>query len=322
MDCIELEDKASQALLMTHQDKLQKLQSIFANNEHKSDLFLPDEDFYGNEVTVDDPERMAGILFKWLGVKHRSVTFHIDPNQDKLIQYKRTNNTSKVSLGLECLEDNFVCGAAVVHAVVHHLLISRAKLSLGDPEEDEVLADLGTIYSGFGVIILNSLRSKKVLGSMGEMNYSAEFLDYCSNHRIVDSIWQGYVLPDISADVLQRPSQFSNLRPYVISRIQRAHSHRFTTVFTGMFLFVLMSVFTVIYLNRPASLSAEMREKQDAVAVLRAEIDRCEDTVKRKQQTWDQTDIFIQRQIDADKTRCASLISRYNYELNQYNSNL
>jgi hypothetical protein len=322
MDCVKLDGKTSPIVLLTHQAKLEKLQSIFAQNKHKSDLFLPDENFYGKTVTVDDPERMADLLFKWLAIKHRSLTFHINPNQEQLVKYEHAKNIGKVYLGWHCLEDSLVCGAAVAHAIIHHLLIARAKIDLGEREENEALTDFGTIHGGLGVLIINSFESKGALGSMAKANYLAEFLDYCREQRIVDAVWQPFVLPDVTAGHLQERSASSALSPFIRSRLKKSQRRKLKSVLSAAFILVFLAALTVVYLNKPAPLSPELREKQDTIAVLKAEIVRCQDTVKRKEQTWDQTDIFIQRQIDADKTRCASLTSRYNYELSQYNSNL
>lgn len=322
MDCISLEGKVTHISLLTHPDKLKKLEELFAKSRHKADVFLPNDTFYSDTVSTDDPERMADLLFKWLGIKHRSLNFHFDPNQEELINYKHDKNTSKVTLGWHCLEDSLVCGGAVAHAIVHHLLIARAKISLGEREEDEALADLGTIYAGFGVIILNSFESKRALGSMAETNYASEFIDYCKEQRIVDSVWQPFVLPAVATEYLDKKTQNSSLKPFIRARIRRAESHHKKLVLAVSILIVFIAGVTVLSLSQPKYLSVEMQEKRDSIALLKAEYEQCQATVKRKQETWDQSDIFIQRQIDADKTRCSSLKNRYNYEVNDYNSKL
>ena len=322
MDCVELEGNVSELTLLTHSDKFKKLASIFAKNKHSTDIFLPDSSFYTESVTIDDPERMADILFRWLGIKHRSLEFHVNPDQAELISYRHTKNSSQVILSIHCLEDSLTCGAAVAHAIVHHLLHARAKISLGDSEENESLADLGTIQIGFGVLILNSFETRPVLGVMAKHNYAREFIDYCSDQRIVSNVWGPYVLPGVSEKELETVPNKKILNPFVSSRFKRSRSRKVKMV--SIIALCSLATFAAIFaeVRRPRPLSNELRELRDTVAVLKAEVDRCEETVRRKQNTWDQNDIFIQRQIDADKTRCASLSSRYNYELGVYNSKL
>lgn len=322
MDCIELEGKVVKLSLVTHADKLRKLQAVLSKNRHKADLFLPDEVFYGERVSADDPERMADVLFRWLGVKHRSVHFTINTDQTELIRYKHTKNTSQVTLGASCLTDELLCGAAVAHAVVHHLLLARAKISLGHHEEDESLTDLGTIYAGFGLIILNSFESEAVLGSMGTQNYASEFLDYCSDERIVANMWEPYVLPQVAKSFLTRDTKNVQVKSFITHRLRQRRSSRTKVLAVTASLLLALLIVTIASLSKPDQLSPEMHEKRDTIAVLKAEIEHCQETVKRKQSTWDQSDIFIQRQIDADKTRCTSLLNRYNYEVNEYNSKL
>lgn len=323
MQCVSIKDKVEQTALLTHADKIKKIEEVFSGIRYMADIFLPDDEFYGQIITVEDPERMADILFKWLGIKHRSVQFHIDPNQEQLIVYSHKKNTSQISLGLPVLEDPLLCGAAVAHAIVHHLLIGRAKISLGDHDENEALADLGTIYAGFGVLILNSLDTVQVpLGSMAVANYASEFMDYCNEHRIVNSVWQPYVLPSVATEYLSSRSAIKKLKPFIRRRLitQRTKKRKLVLglVMSGLIV-IGISIFT---LTRPTGLSPDLQEKRDAIAILRSQIEQCHNLVKYKQQKWDQSDIFIQRQIDADRTRCESLTSRYNYELNDYTSRL
>lgn len=323
MQCVSFGGKVVHVKLLTHADKIRKIEELFYARHHSADIFLPNDEFYGHIVTAEDPERMADQLFKWLGIKHRSVKFHIDPNQEQLLTYSYQKNTSQITLGLQVLEDPLLCGAAVAHGIIHHLLIGRAKISLGDNEEDETLADLGTIYAGFGVLILNSLESKDVpLGSMGVANYAGEFMDYCYEHRVVNSVWQSYVLPGVAAEHLPSKLSAKRLKPFIRNRLnmQRTRKRKLVLGLTAFAVIYLSAMFFA--LTRPSGLSHEMQEKRDSIAVLKAQIEQCQNTVEYKQQKWDQSDIFIQRQIDADKTRCDSLTSRYNYELNLYNAEL
>lgn len=323
MGCITFQGKVVQVSLLTHSDKIKKIEEVFSGNRHKSDIFLPDDDFYESTVSAEDPERMADSIFKWLGIKHRSVHFHVDPNQEQLLVYTHKKNASQLSLGPEVLQDPLLCAAVVAHGIVHHLLIARAKISLGESDENEALADLGTIYAGLGILVINGFETKQsALGSMGTQNYASEFLDYCSELRIVKSLWQPYVLPSVASEYLSTSTPLQKLKPFIKSRLSRSASRRKKITFGLTVMLVTMGGVFYIMASQPKYLSAEMQEKRGTIALLKNQVEQCQNTVAYKQQKWDQSDIFIQRQIDADKTRCTSLTNRYNYEVNDYNSKL
>ncbi len=322
MECITFEGKVGHISLLTHADKIQKLEELMAKNRHTADLFLPDATFYGDVVEPEDPERMADILFKWLGIKHRSLHIHVDPIQTAPVIYTHKRNASQISIGLHVLEDPLLCGAIVAHGIIHHLLIARAKVSLGSAEDDEAFTDLGTIYAGFGILVLNALDSKEhPLGSMGAQNYAAEFIDYCLEQRIVKSLWQPYVLPDIAKQLLGGEVPRQKLKPFIKTRLKKSQSKKHQLVFGIACLTVLLITGAILLATQPMKQTPIMQEKQENITVLRSQYEQCQKLVDYKQDHWDVSDIFIQRQIEADKTRCTSLKNRYNYEISSYNSN-
>ena len=85
MDCIETDNDVATARLLTQADKIAELEKLFAKYRRKNDVFLPDDSFYKEIAGPEDAERMAASIFSWLGVKHRSITFHIDPKHDQLV---------------------------------------------------------------------------------------------------------------------------------------------------------------------------------------------------------------------------------------------
>lgn len=323
MKCITFESKVTHLSLLTHTDKVQKIEEVFSKIRHKSDVFIPDEAFYGTEVHAEDPERMADVLFRWLGIKHRNVRIHIDPSQQNLISYTHEKNASRINLNLQTLEDPLLCGAVVAHAIMHHLVIARAKISLGNSDENEALTDLATIYAGFGVLILNGFEAKQPpLGSMGMQNYASEFLDYCSEHRIVKSLWLSSVLPSVATQFLATKSRTQRLKPYLSRRLQKIKKRK-RKVLAGLFLTTVIISSAVVFSPKgPQYLSPLMQEKRENIVQLKSQYELCTGIVEYKQQKWDKTDIFIQRQIEADKSRCSSLKNRYNYEVKEFNSKL
>lgn len=322
MDCIESAAAGEPIELLTQADKLAYLEKLFSPKRPKADVFLPDETFYSEIRGPEDAERIADTLFKWLGIKHRSISFHIDPNQDKLISYEKHGATSTVSLGWRVQADQFLCAAAVAHAVVHHVLLARSKITLSNTHETEELTDLGTIHAGFGIIIMNSLNSAvPALGSLAAPNYIAECQDYFSEQRIVSSVWSPFVLTEVlnvyAQDINQQRSA-----GFVSRRLKRGLKRKHKLhVAAALFASAALGA-GFLFIQRPKHMTPELQAQADTIKILKSQFEQCEDTVKRKQQTWNTDDIFIQRQIEADMSRCSSLRSRYNHEVSRYNSQL
>lgn len=322
MDCIDSETKAVTAILLTQADKIARLETVFSKHRPKADVFLPDEAFYAEISGPDEIYKMADTLFSWLGIKHRSVHFHLDPNQEKIVSYQRDGSGSSITLGWRCEQDSVLAAAAVAHGIVHHILLARQKIKLATIEETEELIDIGTIQAGFGIIIANSLsRQQPVLGCLAPNNYISEMLDYFSRQRIVDSLWSPYVLPEVLSTQLQNIHPH-NHSTFVMKRLKLLQTKRMNKFYLLSALVLFVGVAATLIITRPKVQSKDQLEMRDSIRVLKSQVEQCEDTVRRKTATWNQEDIFIQRQIEADKTRCASLKSRYNFEVARYNETI
>lgn len=320
MDCVQTDTAATELVLLTHADKVNELQKQLKNHRGNADIFLPDDTFYQTVSSSDDAERMADRLFKWLGIKHKSIRFRIDTTQSDLVKYEKTGKQTTAVLSWRCMNDPFLCAAAVAHAVLHHVLLSRKKIQINDTDDNEALTDLATIYAGFGVVILNGMHGgARVLGNMAPANYIAEFMDYLSSRQIVNSVWQPYVLPTVIEPFVPYEPVYEPA-PYVTAALHKQRLVKRRTITLISLVSFIVATTTLFALYQPQQLSTEAAEQRDRVNVLKTQYTYCEETVRYKEAHWETSDIFIQRQIEADKTRCASLKSRYNYELNIYNA--
>jgi hypothetical protein len=323
MDCIKTNAKTQQVELLTHADKIARLEEIFAAYHRKSDVFLPSDAFYAEITGPESLEAMASEIFAYLGMKHRSVEFHVDADTAEPVAYHRHSGTSRIVLGWHALQDPLLAGSLVAHSIIHHLLEARAKINLGTSEETEALTDLATIHSGLGILVMNGIADKRSsLGSMAPANYLAECLDYFKEHRVVPSVWQPYVNPEIIALHGDRPLPKRRYRAIIRKRIDQHARYRKNLMVGSSLTALFLGIIGFAILSGPQYLSAEMQAQKDTIDLLRLQHRECEETVQRKERTWDTSDIFMQRRIDADKTRCTSLRNRYNYEVARYNEQL
>ncbi len=323
MNCVITNTKNPPAELLTHSDKTERLEEIFAEYHRKAVVFLPSDTFYTDITGPESLEAMASEIFSYLGVKHHSVEFHIDIDSSESVAYQRHSGASRIALGWYAIEDPLLAGSLVAHGIAHHLLISRAKINLDGSEENESFTDLATIHAGLGILVMNGLTSKHVcLGALAPQNYVAECIDYFHERRVVPSVWQPYVSPEVITQRGDKPLAKQRYRTIIRKRIEQHAKHRKNIVAGGMVTALFLGFIGFNILSGPQYLSAEMQAQKDTVDLLKLQHRECEETVQRKEKTWDTLDIFIQRQIDADKTRCASLRNRYNYEVSQYNERL
>jgi hypothetical protein len=323
MDCLESDKKPSELGLLTLTDKQIAISDIFASHHSKSDVFLPDDEFYNEPLTPESITSMLDKVFKFLGVKHRSVTLHLDNKSQVAVKYNHKSKNSQITIGAPGLENPFVCGATVAHAVMHHFLHSRAKLYANDPELNEELTDLATIESGLAILILNSFAAKQpILGAMAEQNYLAECLDFFKSRLVVDNVWKPFVLPEVlhtinDSEPLPRP-RLKALK----MRIASQSRHRKFIISGSLSVVLLLSITGIWLSQQPSTLSAEMLSQRESIEVLKYQYKICEETVKRKQATWDTSDIYMQQQIDKDASRCISLRNRHNFEVSSYNDKI
>jgi hypothetical protein len=323
MDCLKTNTKNPQVELLTHSDKTERLEEIFAAYHRKNDVFLPNDTFYADITGPESLGAMASAIFTYLGVKHRNVEFHIDLDSTEPVAYQRHSGANRIVLGWRAMEDPLLAGSLVAHGIAHHLLISRAKIHLDSNEEIESFTDLATIYAGLGILVMNGLTSKHgCLGALAPQNYVAECIDYFHEHRVVPSVWQPYVTPEVISLHGDKPLPKRRYRTVIRKRIEQHAKHRKNIMVGGMLTALFLGFIGFTILSGPQYLSAEMQAQKDTVDLLKLQHRECEETVQRKERTWDTSDIFMQRQIDADKTRCASLRNRYNYEVSQYNDKL
>jgi len=190
MDCVKSFSKTKKIQLLNQSDKIEFLETAFSSYKQKSDIFIPDASFYKQTTLQSDIDQMADAIFKWLNIKHRSIEFKTNANQPLYLDYTKKGAHSIVTINYAAQANSLLLGAVIAHAITHHLLISRSKVSIQNIGENEALTDLGTIYLGLGVLVLNGLNNAApMLGYMAADNYVAECLDFFNERRLVPSIW-------------------------------------------------------------------------------------------------------------------------------------
>lgn len=322
MDCLNFNEplKSTNKVLLTHSDKVLALQESLNTYRHDSDIFLPDDNFYLKINGPEDINQMANTIFRWLKIKHKSLVFHLDSSQDEPLIFSKSHGHSQATLGWKVLDDPLYAGSLIAHSIIHHLLAGRHRLIMSESYENESITDLGTIYSGLGILVLNGLENRyNSLGAMAKENYVSEFLDFVSDQRIVNTVWQPYVLPSVIESFIDIEST-----PTKIGFVGRLESKRKSTKikYTLAASAILTTILLITFYSatRPKYSEADLVEHRYTINILKEQVRYCEKTLEYKKSRWDNSDVFIKRQIDADATRCKSLQNRYNFELNSYNA--
>lgn len=151
--------------IKTTEGKKDLIKSILINNDFNlGNIFLPDDNFYARWDGSDKAlQLMADRLIKWL---------NFIPSVPLFVGFNDSINVSGIyisdggSIGLKNFhailvnsqyrDNSTQCAAILSHEIMHFYLMQMNQIILKDTQDNELLTDIGTIYSGFGVLIINS----------------------------------------------------------------------------------------------------------------------------------------------------------------------
>lgn len=143
---------------LSEQEKIDLLLKTFKKNKLKpSNLFLPDDEFYAQWDGTDIGLRvMASKLLKRLKLKPKSLAVGFYDQMEHPGLYVSQGREQLILVHSKHSNNPFQCAAIMAHELMHYYLMHKAKIVLEDTRENELLTDLATIYSGFGILVINS----------------------------------------------------------------------------------------------------------------------------------------------------------------------
>lgn len=315
------------AVLLTEEERLAEFERLFGQYQNKGKIFEPTVDFYNGLNNVEGLLAGAKALYRWLGIKPYQL--HVE-----FVGSNSTSNSGHITIPDAYQSQPYEVGALLAQAVIKHILEHRKQY-----DTDELFMGFATIQCGFGLLVLNGLERKpyKLLRMLGYNKGAGAPLqltafsthDYANGVIEYASLYKTDLVQHIAYMTRSTQSLLSKaltLRTRHIATPKAVHSDNQNRLLWKVHallltLLVLIPVSTALYvwMQRPDQPSTAMVAQYQKLSSLEIAYNSCATEAQRQQNTYDQNDIFMQRQIDATLVRCASLRNQYNYEVDQYN---
>ncbi len=298
------------------------LRDVLSVYRRDSDILLPPPIYFNRLLQIDDVHIMAKLLFAWLGIKHASFDVVVDSSVHAAVShYDDTKKSYTLRLGLQSLQDAPTTAAILARHVTKYVILTRhADTKITQMMSDEVLT-FATVEIGFGIVILNSLpKNQEAIMDVTPKEYFQYFNHFTSQHAIVDTVWKPYITP--RTESFFKLGKLHNHRAYIPSVVELKKSYRlqYITRVIGIVSVVVIIFLSVILLFQPRPSSSELRDLQDRVTLLNSQYQICIRTVRNKQATLGVDDLFFNRVIEKDRSRCQSIKNQHNYYVNQHNN--
>ena len=304
--------------------------------------FIPEKIFYQTNEATADIEAMCHLLCDWLGIKRTTATAGFSDELGTVSStYTLKAKKPHILVDGNLAEAPIVCAALVAHQLVHYYLHQVCRLMLTDEQQNEELADLATIWLGFGVLIMNGTakvaHTKRIsnkhpaaviplCGQYNASQYATEFLGYTHNYAIeLDGIG-GSLLPQVAsfapAPLKHAMYDSSHVQAYVADAKSKRLVRRTEKILLVAGIIAAIAGFAWYKSVQPHHLTASQVSAYDSLKLLQRQYEICQKSVSEKQQTLAQDDIFTDRVIEQDRSRCESIRNTYNYRVDEFNKSL
>lgn len=319
---------------ITAEEKLTTVLSLQKKFHRQGELLLPDEGFYVETISERDLENSVKKILVWLGVKPTSVEFHITSTKSG---YFVNDGVRQICLADNHTSNSFVATAIVARACICYLL-DKKKISLAPEIIEQSLIELG-----LGLIILNAIDndairtftnhrsrfytpqiSSEVLNYFSINEFLLKFTNYIRTNELPLKVIHEHTLPwveNLLPEIIE-PRSSLHYEPYVIQAKNKQRTKQVKFVEILVCLIILTTIFGVLYSKLPRKLSPDLQTQKDTIETLNLAYNKCMDSLREKQATYNDNDFFLIRQLDAQLSRCTSIKNNHDFQVNDYNHKL
>lgn len=321
------------ASVLTDDERRARLGQVFGHRlSHPGKLHLPTTALYDTLTTDEGLKKLFFEFCRWLGSKPGRIEVRFDRDT---ATYAVNGNHITVSQTFQT--HPYAAGALLAFAAVTYYMNKHTE---GIVDQAEV--ELGTVETGLGLWVVNGLRPKLSgrqklyhlldsswmhLEGISLVNYSTiqyahTVADFAQRHRILIEEYithvsrqRRHLLPaNVSSSGLP-----SLPDPTVTYRHNRAARHFwFKLLLITAITATVACVGVYLWASRTPTVTAQQLEDKKALEIMKTSYEACVLKATGQQNTYDPNDLFLERQIDATKSRCESLRNEYNYALDQY----
>ena len=322
--------------LLTVEAKIAKIKQLLPEHDHRSRFFLPDDTFYVAPLNNKGLRSMAMPLCAWVGFKRVGGQFYFTGPSNDESWFEITESGPAIFINRRFRRNPYAVAALLSKCLMQYYVEYRKHLVLKDYREQQELIALAVVYSGLGLIGLNYTHSfwqeqypklyylvhRSHSHSKTTMQYAKFTQNYAQENGLVFKSLLKYVCPWAWPYFSRTNSHSIRGADYVEAEKKKARNAYIGLV--GSILFVISGSILSGYVlsQRPRLLPASLSNQKEEIEILRNSYELCSGTVAKKEKIYDTTDMFIERSIEADQTRCNSLRNLYNYRVDQYNKQL
>ncbi len=321
--------------LLTREDKI-KLTNSFRDSFHRKDqLLLPDDEFYPTIYEKKDIEKVSKKICVWLGIKPH--TLHFLCNDELPDGYIETNKKHCINLTTKSRNNPLVAAAIIARGCMVYYLYRK------DYTGDSELIEIGLIELGLGLLVLNAIDSgsnlrdrfyrtipikhrlqidDSVLSYFGCEEYIRLFSKYISRNELDHRIIVEHLTPWVRkhTDIHITTSTKLKEQDFVALQIHKRSINRQKIFGLGLLIITLLTPGIFFWQKRPHGLPITIQRQKEDIEVLEAAYQSCENSLQYKKDTYDMTDFFMIRQIDAHLGRCKSIRNKHDHSVKIYNS--
>lgn len=318
--------------IWTEEEKIAEFHRLFKN----MDIFWPD-DFYNAAMCSEDLELMIEKLRLHLKMKAVKLSVIFSDQLGQSGYYEPLSDKKAVLIvNARYTGDAYASGAIIAHNLCQYLLIEQHGIRFRDKGENDKAADMATIHSGLGIVVMNGAVPSGWRSIFKNLRYRI-FHPYIGTTYYPPRDYAGFLMTYLQERRVQTEDAFSYIVPWAHKLISKRRytasaqldfiaearrKHRRSLRNFGLSV-VISSVFlglgAYVAARNPAFLSSDLRAQERKVKELRVAYEGCLGLVERVYQDYDETDASVQRYIDGEQTQCRSLQNRYNYEVEIYN---
>lgn len=319
--------------LLTEEAKITKIKHLLPQTARRGRFFIPDDAFYAPPLDDNGLKEMLKQMAQWVGFKPTGLETVFTEDIDGSSNFNIHEGKPVIQINQKLAKNPFACSGLLAEGLLRYFIEFRKGLTLGDATEQHTITMLAVTYSGLGLVAVNSSESffqhkfptvyaRLGLASRSRFdNYTHYVKQFATDYGLVLGSYAKYLCPWAQYRLkLPLPSNPAGYVKQTLKNKKQASQLAGTVVVIAI-TSITICAFSIAH--RPVRLTKAQLEQFEAIHVLKKSYEACEEAVLQKQQVYDdQTDFFIERNLNGDRMRCASIRNQHNYRVDQFNDGL
>ncbi|MEK7603042.1 MAG: hypothetical protein AAB459_02240 [Patescibacteria group bacterium] len=297
--------------------------------------------FYYSDDFYNSTDSYLVELVGWLDIKNMQISIIKEPElhtmstyvrgKDKILLYIRDNGTLS----------SYAKAALAARALCEYIIVEIFEIELPDNFNGrEQFLQVASVYLGLGTVIINGINRTTSWVNQTWSNYIRKSTDSARYPEEYASVFVHYIerfdsdMVKVSGQIMPWVAEF--LPTNYARRIHDSHNpsepvrHAVTQRFgrnvshLGIGVLIIFFCLGIWYIagQKGSTLNSDQKEKRENLVVLKHQYELCVKGVQQKQKAFSKDDVFFERAIQTDLSRCESIRNSYNYEADKFNESI